>query len=396
MNTTAEYDIRVIKSLEEIEDIRNFWETHQYYPDADIDFYIAFCRANKENVSPHITVLMKKGRPDAIMIGRVDHTDFNFRFGYKVLFSTKVHSLNILYGGIIGNHSDLAHDLLFESVMDSLSKGKADVAFFNHVIVDSHIYNLVLNHPHYFFRDHSPKVNQHWMATLSDSFDEFYRTRPKNFKNNFKKNSKRLNDRYGNNKIVKIFQDISDYKILLDDIEIIASKTYHRGMSVGFLNDQTTKERILLALEQERFRAYIIYLNSLPCAFLTGVKYGNTFFPWATGYDPAFHQYSLGTLIIMEMFNAQYKEGDIQAVDFGFGDAFYKHNFCNHNWQEKPIYIYAPTLKGLLLNITKSLLDIISNFTEHALKKFNLIDKIKKLWRAKLAQNKKDNNKNPG
>jgi hypothetical protein len=386
MKKPSEYDIRIIRSLDEIEDIRIFWETHQYYPDADIDFYIAFCRANKVNVKPHITILLKQGKPNAMMIGRVDNTDFNFRFGYKVLFSTKVRSLNILYGGIIGNITDLAYNLLLEEIMDSLSKGEADIAFFNHVIVDSYIHNLAMRLPHFFLRDHSPKSYLHWKSSLPDSFDEFYRTRPKNFKNNLRKYTKRLNDQYGENKIVKTYQYMSEYRILLDDIETIASKTYHRGMGAGFLNDQTTENRILLALEQQRFRAYIIYLSRQPCAFLTGVKYGHTFFPWATGYDPSFTQYSLGTLIIMEMFKLLFEEGDIQTVDFGFGDAFYKHNFCDENWQEAPVYIYAPTLKGVLINAIKSLLDIISSFTEYALKKFNLTDKVKKIWRDKLAK----------
>lgn len=277
MKKPSGYDIKVIRSLEEIEDVRNFWETHQCYPDADIDFYIAFCRANKANVSPHITVLMKQGKPDTMMIGRLDNIDFKFRFGYKILFSTKIKSLSILYGGIIGNLTDPACNMLFESIMDSLLKGDADIAFFNHLALDSNMYNLATRLPHYFLRDHSIKVNQHWRSILPDSLDEFEKTRPKNFRNNFKKYTKRLNDQYGKDKIIKIYRSMTEYVTLLKDIETIASKTFHRGLGVGFLNDQATENRILLALKQQRFRAYIMYIGQQPCAFLTGVKYGHTF-----------------------------------------------------------------------------------------------------------------------
>lgn len=98
----------------------------------------------------------------------------------------------------------------------------------------------------------------------------------------------------------------------------------------------------------------------------------------------------------MEMFKALYEEGDIQTVDFGFGEAFYKHNFCNDNWQEASVYVYAPTLKGGLLNAIKSLLVIISTLTEYALKKLNLTDKVKKIWRDKLAPGKNNNNESSG
>lgn len=392
MKKPSDYDIKIISSLEEIENVRNLWETYQYYPDADIDFYIAYCLANKANVRPHITVLMKQGKPDAMMIGRIDCTDFKFRFGYKVIFGMKVRSLSILYGGIIGNISDSACQMLFEAAVDSLSEGMADIVFFNHLILDSNMYNLATKCPHYFLRDHSIKTNQHWRALLPESWEEFQKTRPKNFRNNLRKYNKKINDQYGNNKIIKTYQTLSEYELLLKDIESIASKTYHRGMGAGFLNNQATKDRTLLALQQERFRAYIMYLDGQPCAFLTGVRYRHTFFPWATGYDPSFNQYSPGTLIIMEMFHALYTEGGILAVDFGFGEAFYKHNFCNESWKEAPVYIYAPTLKGGLLNTIKLLLDIISSFTADVLKKFNLTDKVKKIWRDKLADSKKDVN----
>lgn len=396
MDKPSEYEIKVLRSLEEIEDIRTFWETHQYYPDSDMDFYIAFCRANKANVKPLIYVLIRQGKPEAIMIGRIDNADYNINFGYKVIFGTRLHLLNILYGGIIGTLSDPGYHLLFESLMKSLSRGEADIAIFNHLKIDSPIYHLATRRPHYLFRDHAPKVNQHWRSILPDSFDEFYSTRPKNFKNNLKKYTKKLNDRYGENKIIKTYRQMSEYSVLLDDIESIASKTYHRGMGTGFKNNQTTKDRIILALEQKRFRAYIMYIDRQPCAFLTGVRYGDTFFPWATGYDPAFHQYSPGTLIIMEMFKALYDEGRIHAIDFGFGEAFYKHNFCNDNWQEAPVYIYAPTLMCGMLNVMKSLLDVISGFTEYALNKLNLTAKVKKIWRDKLAAGKNNHRENLG
>lgn len=394
MDTQQQYDVRIIKSLKEIEEIRYFWETHQYYPDADIDFYVAFCRANKSNVTPHIIVLMKHGIPDAMLIGRIDNADFHFRFGYKILFSTKVRQLNILYGGLIGNLTDVACNLFMEEIIDALSNGEADTAFFNHLISNTSLYNLAKRRPLFPFRDHSFKKYMHWKTILPVSFDEFYKTRPKNLKNNFKKYTKRLNERYGKNRIIKTYQHMSEFNLMLNDVEIIASQTYHRGIGAGFINNQTSRKRISLAIEQQRFRAYIMYLDQQPCAFLLGVKYGHTFFPWATGYDPSFNQFSPGTLIIMEMFKALYEEGNIQAVDFGFGDAFYKHNFCDDNWQEATVYIYASTLKGGLLNTIKSLLDIISSISEYVLNKLNLTDKIKKKWRSRLASSK-NNEENP-
>ena len=392
MINSSEYVIKTISSLEEIEDIRSFWEAHQYYPDADIDFYIEFCRANKANVRPHITVLMKHGKPEAMMIGRIDYTDFKFMFGYKVLFGVKVRSLSVLYNGIIGNLTDLAHNLLLDGIMDSLSKGEADIVFFNHIISDSYIYNLVIKRPHFFFRDHSPKSYLHWCAKLPDSFNTYHSTRSKKFKRTLNLFTNRTKKQFGSNQFVSCLKHIDEFDRIINDIEMIASKTYHRGMSAGFIDNDATRNRIKLALERNLFRAYVMYLDQKPSAYMMGMKYGRTFFPQATGYDPAYNHYSPGTLIIMEMFKMLFDEGDVRTVDFGFGDAFYKHNFCEDNWQESPVFIYAPTLKGGLLNMIKLLLEIIASFSEYTLKKFNLTDKVKKIWRNKLADSKIDSN----
>ena len=245
-----------------------------------------------------------------------------------------------------------------------------------------------MKRPLFLFRNYSPKSSLHWKAILPDSFETYYRTRSKKFKRTLNLFTNRTKKQYVNNQSVSCLQKTEELDRIITDIETIASRTYHRGMDAGFINNAATRERIKLALERNLFRAYVMYLDQKPCAYMMGMKYGHIFIPQATGYDPDYNYYSPGTLIIMKMFKLLFEEGDIQAVDFGFGDAFYKHNFCNDNWQETSVNIYAPTLKGALLNTTKSLLGIISILTQYVLTKFNLTDKIKKLWRNKLAGHK--------
>jgi hypothetical protein len=76
--------IRVIRSPEEIEEVRAQWTSWQHHPTSDIDFYLEVNRSRRPAiVRPHILLLNRDGRPDAMLIGRLEKTRMEFRFAHK-------------------------------------------------------------------------------------------------------------------------------------------------------------------------------------------------------------------------------------------------------------------------------------------------------------------------
>lgn len=390
MNTiqsdNPEYRVEIAESIQEVEKLRPIWESMQWYPDTDIDLYLELCNSKKEILRPHVQVLYKNGVPATMVICRLEDKNFRLTFGYKVVFQKSIRSLTVLYGGIIGDTSPSACEILLSNLQESLRKRKADVVFFNHLKIDSDLFRLATTIPGSLMRDHNPVPYLHWKMELPDSYDEFYKTRSRNFKNNLKKYSKRLTDQYGGNIFFKCLHKEEELGYIIKDVETIASKTYHRGLGVGFVNDLAMQNRIKQALSRNLFRAYILYINDIPGAYLIGVKYGATYFPWYTGFDQMYQQFSPGTLLFAQVIEALYHDGRIEAVDFGFGDAFYKHNFCDTNWEEASVYIYAPTIKGAYLNIMNTMVTSSAGLVDGFLKRFDVYEKIKKIWRSRKAQ----------
>ena len=77
---------------------------------------------------------------------------------------------------------------------------------------------------------------------------------------------------------------------------------------------------------------------------------------------------------------------NVMQVDWGLGDAEYKAALGTHEWQEACVYIFAPTLKGLALNILRTPAMVADVQLKRILERANLVKRIKRLWRNRLMQ----------
>lgn len=379
------YTIRVAKTLGEVEEIREIWKAMQWHPETDIDWFRAEVEMGNEILRPHVMVLYKDEIAQAILLGKIEMTTLEIKFGYKRLFNPRVRSLTILYGGILGDPSPDCSAMFIGALMDVLSRREADFVFFNYLRVDSPIYHLATTQPRFFSRNWIKGKNLHWRLVLPDSFEEFLQSLSKNEKSNFRKISKRLGKKYGEALAIRCFSKKADIDIILRDMEEIESKTYHRGLGVGFVNDLRIRRRYELAAERQWLRAYILYLERKPVAFYSGCCGGNTLFWEYTGFDPSYYYYKPGFYLQMKIIEELCRNKDISVLDFGLGDARHKRIFCKECHLEGPVYIFAPTLRGLTLNAFWSAVAGLDQMAKRMVTGLNLMRPIKKKWRQHVA-----------
>src|SRR5437899_4074231 len=111
-----EIKVRVIRSISELEGIRNIWMSWQSHPNSDITFYLNILCSRPEFVRPHVIVIYRNECPEAILVGRVEHGSLNLRLGYGRLFSPKVTLLAFGYGCVLGRPSSEGSDLAIREV----------------------------------------------------------------------------------------------------------------------------------------------------------------------------------------------------------------------------------------------------------------------------------------
>ena len=74
------------------------------------------------------------------------------------------------------------------------------------------------------------------------------------------------------------------------------------------------------------------------------------------------------------------REG-VEAVDFGFGDAWYKAQFGNERSEETTMSMFAPTLSGVGLNLARVPTTLVDQLGKKAVQHLTALRSVKKRWR---------------
>jgi hypothetical protein len=380
------YSVRVLRTLAELERIRSVWQSWPGNRDSEMDTYLACLRNNPSTVRPHVVVVEREGKPDAILVGRLDASHLSCRFGYlRSNLPAKI--LYFVYGAFRGIPSQENYDLIVNSVLQSLSDREADVAYMNYVKEDSDLCRLAKKKPGPLARDYVPLSAQHYSTVLPSSVDELYRGLSPKTRKNQKRQAKKLLEHFSGNVTIRCFRTPTEIEELAEDVGRVASKSYQRSLGVGFFDNAHTREQLRLKAGKGWLLGYVLYLADRPCAFWIGDVNGGTFGSDYVGYDAEFASHSPGRYLVMKVvegFCEERRDG-ISEVDFGTGHAQYKQVLSNQTWQETSFYIFAPTIKGMGLNLARSIVVGMDQAVKKFLASTNLLQKVKKSWRDRAA-----------
>jgi hypothetical protein len=379
------YSLKIANAIEDLELLREFWKRFAWHYFADLDFFITIIRSRPEILRPHIMVLCKNGTPETMIVGRIEQEKVMCRIGYKTIFAPKATFLSIVYGGILGNQSVTNLNMLLSEILDLLGRKEVDLVQFSLIKLDSDIYQLAKSRPGFLFSDRVSPPNIHWKTVLPATYNDFIKTLSQKHRYWLRRMERMLEKDYQSQVLFKFFSDKEQVTQFCENVEEIAKTTYQRGLGVGFFNNDETRRRFVLSAEQDWFRGYILYVGERPLAYWAATRYGKVLYLDGTGYDPDYRKYEPGTILFMKMVESIYNDNTkVTEIDFGFGDAFYKERYGNVSWQEADVHIFSRTLKGLRINLLRSIILILHRSAESVLKRTKLIQKIKKYWRTRL------------
>jgi hypothetical protein len=290
-----------------------------------------------------------------------------------------------VYGALRGNASRENCELIVNSVLRSLSDGEADLAYVNFLRDESDLCTLSLTKPGPLSRDYIRSTQPHFAATLPATVEGFYQGLSPKVRKNQKWQAKRLISHFAGAVRIHCYRDVAELQTMFQDVERVARGSYQRGLGVGFVDTPGMRQGLGRMAEKGWLRAYVLYLGERPCAFWIGDVNRGTFGSDYIGFDTEFAKYSPGMFLItkvIEDFCDGNREG-VTGIDFGPGNAQYKEVLSNQSWQETCVYIFAPSFKGIGLNFLRSSIGGVELTLKKALERTNLLQKIKKYWRAR-------------
>ena len=393
--------IQVIKSFEDIEDIRRIWDEMQAkeaYPtiNADIDRYLMFIKAGKKPVQPYIILIRDNDTVISMLIGLIHQSRVKCELGRKVIFKPLLKTLTVVQGGILGNPSKNVCDLLIGEITTLLSSGEIDVVHFNYLVSDSFFYKYTRKKTNILCRSHFPKILPQRYLLIPKSFDQFLNTCSHNSRRNYRRWTKKFAKNFADRFEIKTYSKEDDIDSALEQMANISARTYQGAYGRGIVNDTATQVQFRNTAKKNWFRSYILSIDNEPCAFWKGLKYGRGFYAEVTGYLTKWQNYHIGTILFFELVKDLCKDPDVDFLDFSFGEGQHKHWGESRLRSMASIYIFAPRIFPVIVNIIYSSLSSINTFYKVLANKFQILGAIqkyrhKRIMQKKIKANKKTN-----
>lgn len=390
---STEIEIRVARSMSEVEALREVWAGWPGHRDSDIDFYLMIVRSCREVVRPHVIALYRAGRPDAILVGRLEKKRLRFGVGYLPGFGAWARCLTFVYGALHGDASPENTRYLVREVLNCLRRGEADLAMLEFVPLDSTLYQFAKTLPCTLQRDPMPAPQGHITMSVPDRIELVYGRMSRERRKHLRASVRKIQSGLAGAVKIICYRHLSELDRLFCDTERIARKTYQRGLGVGFADTPDVRARLSLAARKGWLRAYLLYLGARPCAFWIGMNYCDTFHSEYMGFDPEFHQLSPGMVLVMQVIESfcNHTEGDaVRQLDFGLGEAEYKSVLGDRTWLEASAYIFSPNLKGLELKGLRLAAGLIDRSARRVLASTSLFARVKRRWRNRLAKRSRE------
>ncbi len=383
--SAAPLTVRIARSFAEVEEIRQVWSAWPSHRDSDIDFCLEFGWTREEVVRPHVIVIYRDGRADAMLVGWIERTRLKSKIGYLRLPGTPALVLNFSYGGFLGNASIENSEAVTQSIMGSLRDGEADMAGLDHLGSGSALLDRAMLASGFVTRDHFVRAEAHNVMLLPATVDELYRGFSQGLRAEVRRKRKKVLADFGETVTIRGYHQESEVDEAAPLLEEVAKGTYQRGLGVGFRDTEQMRQRLRFCARKGWLRIYVLTIAGKPLAFWVGTLSNHSFLSDYNAYDAGYRNYSLGTYLLISVVEELCTSG-VKNVDFGFGPAEYKERFGNSVLMESSVYIFSPKPKGFLLNTIRSTTCLIDSAARKLLERTNLLSKIKKLWRNRAAK----------
>ncbi|MGH3011598.1 MAG: GNAT family N-acetyltransferase [Gaiellaceae bacterium] len=375
-------DVRVARSAGEVEGLRAAWAALPVgNPGADPDHLLTLVRHSAAPLRPYVIVLEEHGNPKALAVARTGEARLDTKVGYRTVLRPRVEALTVSQGGLVVEDERPAAALL-ATLLAALRHEPLDVVRLR-ARVGSTLHELATTRPGALVRGRVADSMTRWRAHLPETYDEYLRARSAKTRSNVKRYSRRLEDRFGEGVVLRLFQSPDELPQLVRDTGAVFEKTYQRGLGVGRVHAEAEPALQLLAAERGWLRAFVLYLDGAPRAFWHGTLYRRTFYTGATGYDPELRDLRLGTYVLAKMVERLCVQAD--WMDFGPGDAEYKRHFGDESWEEEDVLIFARRRRPVTVNLARSGVLTASRAGRAGLARSGNLNTVRRRWRARLA-----------
>jgi hypothetical protein len=377
-------EVQVINRWEDLEKVRQFWETAVNHPNASYALFLNVLRRRANIIRPHILVAVQDGQVRAIVLCRHENMVCNVGVGYLRFFKMRVPTLVVMHGGVLGDCDDVTAELIASDLKRSLSAFETSRILFNNHKAESSLVKAVLRKSSGWTRGFHLKTSAHWAIQIPATPGEFLARMKSKHRSYLRKMQRDLETAFPGTVSYQCFRAPGEVLLALSEVEHVASKTYQRGLEVGVCDNSEYANRFMEEARRGRLRIWVLRAGGQARAFRIGLVYGNTIHGAGIGYDSELKDFRLGNLLLLHAIDELAREG-VREYDLGLGDAAYKQQFGNYSWKEVTFSWFSGSIRGQYAKLVVSIPYIAERFIKLLMSKCNVTDRIKRIFRDKAA-----------
>ncbi|MHC4986978.1 MAG: GNAT family N-acetyltransferase [Planctomycetota bacterium] len=378
------WGVCTFRTLEQIRTLQTIWQTlknesgHRADIEADFNRYVSLAESLPDH-EPYVLLLLKEGKPHAMLIGILGFVEIPCTFGYLEVLKPSLKGVTVTYGGYLGDLGEETCRKLVDHLYASTCRKQADVVIFRQLPLDSPLYSVLRKQPPALCRNHFLKIDGHWQMSIPDQMDAFYAYHSSKTRQTLKRQVRQIESKFQ----VRLAEctDAGSMPEILSHAAAISSRTYQHGLGCGLIDDAPTRKQLTTAAENGWLQLHVLYLNDEPCAFQFGLRYEGRYFLQQMGFNPDLKQWHAGTVLFLKVLERLCEDPEVNCFDFGFGDAEYKKRFGTNYWEESTLYLYAPRVYPVFVNMLHATVSGLSEGMRFLAQKTGIEGKIKRKWR---------------
>ena len=376
--TVPRYGTKILTRTDEFESVSSWWKARQYRRESDYDYFTTYLLTRPNLIGPHMVVATRDGEPSAMMAAYITSAPLPVYIGFIRFGQFSLRTLIIPYGGFVG---DIDHDTMsvfLSEIKKLLSNGSIDMVHAAFIERDSLVERELRRSRMWMFRGYQPEIT-HQFIDLADTVEGMYEQIQAK-KRKWLYQMRALERDYGGEVTFEVFTKLEDVDRLLALAGAVSSKTWKAGSGVDIITSRHRNQYLLWAAQTGRMRGYVLSVKNSPVSFWIGSRFGTTFYLDYCDFDTEYRKYSMGHLTLIKLYEDLIRSTDIRTVDFQADNIAYKKRYGNRSILERHVRLFAPTLRGLVLNLVDSGTTFTTAMGGKVLEKGDIKTKLKR-WR---------------
>jgi CelD/BcsL family acetyltransferase involved in cellulose biosynthesis len=195
-------------------------------------------------------------------------------------------------------------------------------------------------------------------ADLSLGFEAYLDTFSAKSRSGLKRKRRKLEERCGGTLDVRSYRTRAELPDFYREARALSALTYQERLLDAGLPEGALSEMQSLA-ESDLVRAFLLFVDSTPVAYLYAPGEGDTLRYAYLGYAPDFADLSPGTVLQLEAMRMLMEEGRFRWFDFTEGDGQHKRQFATGAVDSVDMLLLRPTLSNLAVARTLAAWDSI-------------------------------------